>query len=556
MSRSPILWLACLVACGADSTLPPARFANREPVRVVDDRQDVPVAPADRPFMPDLYAYDGIIHRRLIRTLELHRQQRAVGVNALDEVPDSTWFTNRIGVRDLTPDEVRNGPLTTESPELHLPWTIHSTKVGGTTVGLIIKDARGIKYMLKFDGKGSPDTETGTHVAVNRLLWAAGYNVAEDQIVYLRPADLVIGPDAMHRRLDGGTDGHLDRAELDRELAAVEHQPDGRIRALASRWIDGTTIGGHPAEGVRDDDPNDRIPHELRRDLRGAYAIFAWLDHVDVQEGNYVDSWQTDPADRTRHYVVHYLIDFGKSLGAMGLLGSDWRQGHVYEFDLADMLVTIATFGLADESWRHREMSPPPTVGLYDAITFEPDRWHQDFPAYVPFLNADRFDKFWGAKIVARFTPAQIRAAVDAGQFHEPRAVSYLVDTLVARQRKTAAYWYARVAPIDHVAESGGDLCFDDLAITEGYAGAALTRYTIAAYDWDGRSIAMSREVTAEAGGRTCARQAALAPVSDAGGYTILRIVTSRPDFTGETDVHVAREPGTGAPRVIGIWRP
>ena len=32
---------------------------------------------------------------------ELPRSRRALGVNALDEVPDSTWFTNRLGVRDL-----------------------------------------------------------------------------------------------------------------------------------------------------------------------------------------------------------------------------------------------------------------------------------------------------------------------------------------------------------------------------------------------------------------------------------------------------------------------
>ena len=38
-------------------------------------------------------------------------------------------------------------------------------------------------------------------------------------------------------------------------------------------------------------------------------------------------------------------------------------------------------------------------------------------------------------------------------------------------------------------------------------------------------------------------------------GYTIVRLATARPGFAGDTFVHVARDPGTGAPRVIGVWR-
>src|SRR5262245_47852313 len=35
---------------------------------------------------------------------------RAVNVNTLDEVPDSSWFTNRIGIRDLSIAEISRGP--------------------------------------------------------------------------------------------------------------------------------------------------------------------------------------------------------------------------------------------------------------------------------------------------------------------------------------------------------------------------------------------------------------------------------------------------------------
>src|SRR6187200_3310436 len=40
----------------------------------------------------------------------------AKDVNTIDEVPDSSWFTNRIGSRPMTIDELRRGPLTGTGP--------------------------------------------------------------------------------------------------------------------------------------------------------------------------------------------------------------------------------------------------------------------------------------------------------------------------------------------------------------------------------------------------------------------------------------------------------
>lgn len=553
-------WFACavLAGCASGSVVPEVRFANAPVAVAVNDRLDVKHPPHNRLFLPDTYAWDGTIGRRVSRALELPRDRRALGVNALDEVPDSTWFTNRIGVRELTPDEVRNGPVT-HDPERHKPWTIHSTKIGGTMLGFIVKDAAGVKYLLKFEpANQAPELESGNHVVVNRLLWACGYNVAEDRIVYLRPEDLILAPDATVKNVAADDQRRLGRAELERDVATVRHEPDGRIRVLASRWIDGVTLGGHPGEGVRDDDPNDRIPHELRRDLRGMYPIYAWVDSVDVTEGQYVDAWVTDPADASRHYVKHYLIDFGKSMGAMGSIGFDWWRSAYYHIDLPGMLQNLATLGLTDRPWQHRHAPRLKGVAsLFEARTFDPGSWHPDSAGYVPFLTADRFDKFWGAKLIARFTRAQIRAAVEAGRFSDPRAVDYLTDTLVARQRATVAYWFARVNPLDRFtldAVAGRDeLCFDDLAITTRIEPSEATRYSVTSYDIDGRQID-TRVHPATSSGHVCAR-IRLAADDRRDDYTIVRLATARPGFAGDTFVHVARDRGTGAPRVIGVWR-
>jgi hypothetical protein len=550
-----MLWIAiAAVACGAPPRVPGGRFVNRPPVAAVNDRRDVAVTPDERKFLHDVYHYDGVVRYTIDRPLELPTKRRALGVNALDEVPDSTWFTNRIGVRDMSLAELTRGPLAIESPELHKPWKIKSTKVGGAQVGFLFEDARGIRFLLKFDSRGYPEQETATSAIVSKLFWAFGYNVPEDFVVDLRREDLVIPDDAVAVDRQGDK-RPLDRAVLDEMLARVEVEPDGRIRALASKFLAGKPLGGHPGEGVRADDVNDRIPHEQRRDLRGAYPLFAWLDHGDVQESNFLDMWVEDPANPKHHYVKHYFLDFGKSLGVMATTGRDRRLGHAYVVDLADMTWSLLTGGVIPRGWEGRKPPGLRGVGLFEAETFDPGSWKPNFPSYVPFLTTDRFDGFWGAKILMRFTPDQLRAVVLTGRLSDPRAVDYVTDTLVARQRATGAYWFARVNPLDRFKMTGDRLCFDDLAIRYRFTRAESTSYRATSFDRDERPLGVAGELPDTRGdtrGRTCL------PVTladDGDGYTMIRIDTTRPGFTGSTIVHIGRDPTSGAPRVIGIWR-
>ena len=546
--------LALAVGCAPRQDLPAPRFANAPAVTRVDDRRDVPAKPAEREFIHDLYHYDGTIQRRLTRALELPRAQRALGVNALDEVPDSTWFTNRIGIRDQTLDELRTGPARIGSPELHKPWTVRSNKSGGTEPGLVITDARGAKFLIKFDTPEFREQETATHVIAGKLLWACGFNVTDDYVVYFRPADLVLARDAVAKDVFGNKHP-MGQSELDQMFQQVATESDGRIRALASLWLDGKPLGGPPAEGVRADDANDRIPHQLRRDLRGMYAMFAWLDHVDVQEGNFLDMWVKDAS---RHYVKHYLLDFGKALGVMTSTARSPRTGHEYVIDFASIARSLATVGVDERPWEGRNASPLRGVGMFAADDFDPGAWKSLSPAYLPFLTADRFDKFWAAKILIRFTREQIRAIVETGRLSDPRAVDYLTDTLVARQQATARYWFERVNPLDHFTavstSTSTDVCFDDLALLYQLgASPGATRYRVTTYDIDARSVGTPRELAAAGSGHVCTPPLDLA--APFGGYTIVRVETLRPGFTGETFVHLARDPASGATRVIGIWR-
>jgi len=550
-SISRIVVLCALAAC-ADRT-PTPRFANQPVTEVVNDRRDTPTPPAYREFARFSYHFRGNVIRRLTRGMELRAEQRSLGVNAMDEVPNTTWFTNRIGVRDMSPAEVRTGAATVGSPELHKPWTINSTKIGGASVGFIISDARGEKFILKFDKLGHPETETASHVITGQLLHAVGYNTPEDHIVYLRKSDLVLSPKAKIKDFFGNS-RKLEHAELETLLAKIEIPADGNMRGLVSRLIDGKPLGGPPAEGVRADDPNDLIPHERRRELRGAYAIFSWLDHIDIKEDNFLDAWVADPANPKHHYVKHYALDFGSALGVMAAVNGDPRRGHAYELDAAESLTSLATLGLYTRPWEGRKLAPLRGVGSFSADNYDPSSWVAYTPSYYSLLTADRLDKLWGAKLVMRFTREQLRAAVDAGRLTDPRAVTYLVDTLVARQRATARYWFSQTNPLDAFevmsGPNGASVCFDDLMLTyQLMPAAAATRYTITVADRAGTSLAAPTSIPAQRAGRTCTPPVALPAAGD--GYSVMKLRTSR--LAPATFVHLARR--SGIPNVVGIWR-
>lgn len=544
------LALAIVAGCASSASLPAARFTNAPPAVAVNDRKDT-AQPEEREFVRWLYNFDGQFHRRITRALELHRNQRALGVNALDEVPNSTWFTNRIGIRDVSPAEIAAAPGGVGSPEAYKPWTITSTKVGGMSVGFIIKDTRGEKFLLKFDLKGFPEAETATQVIMGKLMWAFGLNVTEDYIVYINKRDLVLSPKAKIKD-QFGRETSLTQAEVDRRLGLIEEARDGNMRVMVSHWLPGKPLGGHAAEGVRADDPNDRIPHELRRDLRGLYTLFAWLDHFDIHEGNTLDVWVTDPADAKRHYVKHYWVDYGIGLGYAARKNYDPRSGYEWYLDFGAMTRSLLSFGTVPRTWEARAEQHYRGLGTLETALFDPGTWKSSSPAYKPIYLADRIDKFWAAKIIMKLTREQIRAAVDAGRLSDPHAAAWLTDTLIERQRATGRYWFERVDPIDELAVANDTLCFKDLSIVYAFEPARSTRYTLRFYTAAGALLHTTTLAAGDAG-VSCAP---LALGSNGDGYTIVEVETTRPHFTGTTYVHLAREPKSHAPRVIGIWRP
>ena len=528
--------IIALAACSSTRHGPVGelRFHNAEPVWAVDDQRPLAAPPKERDYNRTLYHADGYVFRRLTRAMELKVGTRAKDVNALGEVPDSTWFENRIGVRDYTIEELVRGPNVDDSPFDHRPWTITGGKVGGMSVGFSFEDALKRKFLLKFDTKELPELETGAHAIVHRILWACGYHVPQDFIGYIGREDLVIGKQARAK--------NFDEAKLEKALALV-WQTGGKVRVLASRFVPGKPIGPYAREGTRKDDPNDLIPHDLRRSLRGQYPIFAWLNHTDLQEDNTIDSFDDG-------YVTHYLIDFGKALGVMGATNHLATPGHQFYVDIGVGLRDIFSFGLRKSSWDG--LRPPGLrgIGLFDAEHYEPGSWRPQ-SMYYPLLSKDRFDAFWGAKIVMRFKPHELAAIVKEAQFSDPRAAAYMTKTLILRQRATARYWFDRVAPLDQFAIENDVLCFTDLTLSYKLRETP-TAYAIDSFDKDGETMSRVQLLPATASGRACAK-VTIAGGND--GYTIVRLRVRRRDHEmPSVVVHVARD-AAGTMRVVGLRR-
>jgi hypothetical protein len=377
-----------------------------------------------------------IVLRRLT-----HQPREADNVDANDQVRlPSTWWQPRIGFRTVTVERMLSGPGPMKGPVA--PWKITSAKTQGVTPGFQIKDAKGDRFLIKCDPPNSAELATSADVVGSYLFWAAGYNVPENTIAYFRAESLQIDPKATYTNASGKkvpfTSAYL--AEL---LKRIYRQKDGRYRVLASRFLSGKPLGPFKYNGRRHDDPEDLIPHEHRRELRGLWTIAAWINHADSRGPNSLDMWVTENG---RSFVRHHLLDFGSILGSSAVGPHDPATGTEYYVDAHVMLDEALSIGLKPFAWESAKDPAISSVGFVDAETFDPVHWRTDFPNPAYDERTVR-DIRWGAHIVAGFTDEHIRAALKAARYSNPRAEDYLARVLIARRDKIVRAWLTPEGP-------------------------------------------------------------------------------------------------------------
>ena len=459
-----------------------------------DDRR--PISEPEEEMEGQWFIWDGT-HKMIFypvgQLFNLGRSFRTVGtwvgladpmeagnINAFDEVPNSTWFTNRQFFSPLSQEHLRRGPTTGQPPDPEGEWTVISAKESlGSTPGFVIRDQKQDVYLVKFDSLLNPEMTTASEMISPRFLYAAGYNVPEHYLVTFDPDKFVVDPTAKirgkYRRRRPMTEDDV-KAILDR----VPHRPDGTFRAVASKFLPGIPKGPFLYEGKRPDDPNDHIRHENRRELRGLGVIAAFLNHTDTKAANALDMY--DPENQ---YLTHYLLDFSSTLGADNADPQLPRYGNEYFLDFGTIGRSWISMGAYVKPWEVPLPMDFPSVGYFNARYFDPSRWRPTFPNPA-FLRMTLRDAYWGTKIVTSFTDQDIDTIVHMGQYSDPRAKHYVASVLKKRRDKIGMYYFNLINPLDRfvleTTQTGRQaLLFENLALMRGYAPTPETtyRYTI-----------------------------------------------------------------------------
>ena len=259
------------------------------------------------------------------------RDVRAMNVNTVDEVPDSSWFTNRIGRRQMSAAEVVKGPDTLDTVSLD-GWIVSGGKSTGLQPGFRMTDPSGQVYQIEVDPPSNPELASGAEMIGTAFYHAIGYNVVDMYLAELDRAALVLSDDATIRDPLNGRRRKMKKYDLDNVFEQAARLPNGRYRVIVSRFAPGKPLGNFRYYRTRPDDPNDIVPHEHRRELRGARVFGAWLNHDDSRGINSLDMLET--ADG-RGYIKHYMFDFGSILGSSTVAPQRHRAGNEYHLRAA-----------------------------------------------------------------------------------------------------------------------------------------------------------------------------------------------------------------------------
>ena len=417
----------------------------------------------------------------------------AGNTNTLGEVPDNTWYTNRNYFHRMSIEELQRGPGNSTPPDPNSPWRIMSAKSDGVQPGFVIEDRHKNKYLLKFDPPQYPELTSGPDVIGSKIFYALGYNTPENYIVRFRRDNLEIGGGVMYHD-SSGKKRLLTGPLVDELLKGQRKGDDGTYRAMASRWISGKVVGPFSYEGTRSDDPNDIVPHQDRRELRGLRVFAAWLNHQDTRSINSLDSLVTENGVQ---YLKHHLLDFGSILGSAGIAPKMAWYGHEYVIERKAAAVQMVTLGLDPPRWARSEYRNYTGVGMLDYKSFDPVTWKPTYPNPA-FLLTDREDAFWAAKQVAAFTDDEIRALVRTGEYSDPRATDWIAECLIKRRDKIADVAFARVLPLDKFSVKDGRLAFEDLSASRAAGPSRLFQMHWAKYDQQGHFTALPNDVGRE----------------------------------------------------------
>jgi hypothetical protein len=389
---------------------------------------------------------------------------RAQDLNTIDEVPDSSWFTNRIGARPLTIDELVRGPLAGEPPDPSR-WTVIREKTSGVHPGMTVRDGKGETWFIEFDPPYYPEGATAAVVMATKFFWALGYNQVESFMTTFDAKKMAFDPKATLRRPNGKRTPFT-RDDVNAVLEKVARRPDGTYRVVAGRLLPGKVIGNFRYEGTRPDDPNDLVPHEHRRELRALRVFGAWTNLTDLKSLNTLDTLVNENG---RTVVKHWLQDVGSTFGMCNDLHEwDLSWEHFHQTDT--LMKRMVSFGFALSPWQTVHYTEGPSIGKFEGDRFDPRTWRPQTPT-IAYLELRDDDAFWAARRIAAFSDEMIRAIIHTGEFSDPRAEKAIADIMIKRRDKILRTYLPAVNPIvSPRLDASARLVFDNAAVAAGVA--------------------------------------------------------------------------------------
>jgi hypothetical protein len=573
-----------VIGCGSDVR----RFPLRDPIWVDDDLRPVsypcrPDPEGEEPgaqlCRPDEYVSpfgwdvgDKTIFRPLTRLFAVDPGGEAANVNAFDEVPDSSWFVNRIGLRPMTNDEIVRGSCGAKSIDAKASkpgdWLVDMGKPNGANPGFRVSIEGVGKFMLKADVAGEGEKATGATSIASRFYFAAGWYAPCDTVVYFDPALLKLKP-GLKVTDNSGVSKPFDQKALEGVIAKAAKR-DGLVRMIASGWLPGRTIGPFRYEDTREDDPNDVVPHEDRRDLRGARVISAWLGHYDSREQNTMTTWMAadkDKKDGSPGHTIHWYIDLGDCFGSKWQWDQMSRKlNHSYYLDLADMGTDAVTLGIPERPWDRAKLTPGAEMfNYFNGTDFEPDEWKGGYPNPA-FQRMTELDAAWAARIVTRFDDEAIAKAITVADYTEPGHRAFLLDALIKRRDKIRQRYFAKLSPLADVVvragAAGGQgrrVCATDLASAAKTWPQDSFRYAAAMWTGEDLDRKTTVAVSRRDGGEVCldlppVAASESAPPDDPLRYAVVDV--SNGVAPGPLRLHFYDQGAAKGHRLVGIERP
>ncbi len=528
MRLAPALLLSILAASPAACAYRPARFADVPVVREVADDAPIPV-PGRRDPVREIYYAEAYIHRPAALALDPARPAAAGDINALDEVPRSSWF-----------DPTREDPDEEQGPPIP-PFAVLLSDPESGQGGLAISDVRRIRYELARDPPARPEVRTGGAAMSARLLNAVGFRAPEVHVVTIVRHEL----QSSTREGAEAADTFMRERVLPTSMGALQQtttQVRTTLRVRALRWPVGIDVGPTPVSGTRDDDPNDRVPHTERRTLRALKLALFWVGSNRLDPGALRDTYDGPPG---AGHLLHWIVGLDDALGASAIADeSDARLGGDGPSLGANALTALVTLGLAR---RH----PPPLQTHWPGLgDFEVHASLDRFSPQPPFEPFDRLlpaDAYWAAKRIADVPEARVRSAVEAAKLSDASSAARALFVLGTRSAAILASALRAVTPVEVETLTASQLTLRDEAILRGVEATASTTYDVDLLEADGAPVTPTRRLRPR-GAHVDVPLPAAGPA-----YLVVRVRVSRNGVAAPRacELHLARD-RRGA-RLIGV---